>query len=130
MEWVKASERKPEDGKLVFIRAQKIYMVVGQYIGERKFDGKIYPPKFTDFSNSIKLNWTFDEIEWLSDTIESCATSSENYWKQRCEAAEDGLRNLIFTAQKLWDDAKPIKDTSIIKVTHPAIEEATQILNK
>jgi len=53
-----------------------------------------------------------------------------SYWKQRCEAAENGLRNLIFTAQKLWDDAKPIKDTGIMIATHPTIEEAKQILNK
>ena len=67
-----------------------------------------------------------DELYTLykQQSIEPCATSS------RIEELEKGLSDLIFTASKLWDDAKPIKDTDIIKVTHPTIEEAKQILNK
>ena len=106
--------------------------------GQSKEDGWAYD---ADFLRTIteKVNeqeWgetlSMEEVEAVLKVIESiepCATSSENYWKQRCEAAEDGLRNLIFTAQKLWDDAKPIKDTGIMKVTHPTIESAKQLLN-
>ena len=38
------------------------------------------------------------------------------------------LENLIFTAGKLWDEVKPIKDTEIRIVTHPIIEEAKIVL--
>jgi len=40
----------------------------------------------------------------------------------------EALENLIFTASKLWDDAKPIKDTAAMTVTHPMIEEAKAAL--
>jgi hypothetical protein len=49
--------------------------------------------------------------------------------EQRVKELEDGLRNLIFTASKLWDDCKPLQDTDIMKVTHPTIEEAKQLLD-
>ncbi len=49
--------------------------------------------------------------------------------KERVSELEKGLGDLIFTASKLWDDAKPIKDTDIMKVTHPTIESAKQLLN-
>ena len=40
------------------------------------------------------------------------------------------LKDLIFTASKLWDDAKPIKDTQAMRVTHPIIEEAKSVVFK
>ena len=39
------------------------------------------------FLVSIEETFHQEREKWLS--IEPCATSSENYWKQRCEAAED-----------------------------------------
>ena len=44
------------------------------------------------------------------------------------EKIKKALENLIFTAGKLWDEIKPIKDTEIRTVTHPIIEEAKIIL--
>lgn len=40
----------------------------------------------------------------------------------------EALSDLIFTASKLWDSAKPIKDTQAVKVTHPMIENAKAAL--
>ena len=42
----------------------------------------------------------------------------------------EALKDLIFTASKLWDDAKPIKDTQAMIVTHPIIEEAKSVVCK
>jgi len=44
------------------------------------------------------------------------------------EKIKKALENLIFTAGKLWDEVKPIKDTEIRIVTHPIIEEAKIVL--
>jgi len=38
--------------------------------------------------STIRKGGAVDFIEYLDESIEPCATSSENYWKQRCEAAE------------------------------------------
>jgi len=40
----------------------------------------------------------------------------------------EALENLTFTASKLWNDAKPIKDGAGITVTHPIIEDAKAAL--
>jgi hypothetical protein len=42
----------------------------------------------------------------------------------------EALRNLVFTAQKMWDDAKPLKDTALVTVTHPMLEEARAAIVK
>lgn len=53
---------------------------------------------------------------------------------RRLRAERDELRaalgNLVFTASKLWDDAKPIKDSAIIHATHPIIEQARAALSR
>lgn len=41
----------------------------------------------------------------------------------------NALKDLVFTASKLWDDVKCIKDTDSMTVTHPIIEQAKAILN-
>lgn len=38
------------------------------------------------------------------------------------------LVNLSFTAKKLWNDAKPIKDFGAFKVEHPTIQDAEQAI--
>jgi hypothetical protein len=66
--WTKASEQKPESD--------------GAYVV------KIHGKKFiTTFDKGIGFGIS-GPLEWLDESIEPCATSSENYWKQRCEAAE------------------------------------------
>lgn len=40
------------------------------------------------------------------------------------------LEDIIFTASKLWDEVKNIKDTESMTVTHPIIEQAKQALSK
>lgn len=56
---------------------------------------------------------------YFGSPIESCAPEMLK-----------ALENLIFTAQKLWDEAKPIKDSGAMTVTHPIIEEAKFIVEK
>ena len=69
--WIKASERLPENNVKAFWRKQinHDYYVGYDYFNDHRF-------------------MELDKIEWLDESIEPCATSSENYWKQRCEAAE------------------------------------------
>ncbi len=43
-----------------------------------------------DIMHNSENNCVINPIEWLYESI-PCATSSENYWKQRCEAAEGVL---------------------------------------
>ncbi len=42
----------------------------------------------------------------------------------------NALSSLIFTATKLWDDVKPIKDTEGMTVTHPMISQAKQAIKE
>jgi len=42
----------------------------------------------------------------------------------------DALNDLVFTATKLWDEAKCIKDTPFMTATHPIIENAKQAIKK
>ena len=42
----------------------------------------------------------------------------------------EALSNLVFTAQKLWDESKSIRDSETFIVTHPIIEEAKQAIAK
>jgi len=42
----------------------------------------------------------------------------------------EALKDLVFTASKLWDDSKPIKDSDVITVTHPIIEAAKEAIKK
>lgn len=49
---------------------------------------------------------------------------------ENLEETVKALKNLIFTASKLWDDTKPIQDTKIMTFTHPIIEEAKELLTK
>jgi len=42
----------------------------------------------------------------------------------------ESLQHLLYTAEKLWDNQKPIKDSGVFTVTHPIIEEAKSVINK
>jgi len=55
---------------------------------------------------------------------ESRALEEEN--KRLSEALED----LIFTSSALWDKVKSIKDGPCLRVTHPIIEQAREVLGK
>ena len=52
-----------------------------------------------------------------------CKLTPRQLLQQRDKMLE-ALKKLVFTASKLWDDAKPIKDSQALTVTHPIIEEA------
>lgn len=42
----------------------------------------------------------------------------------------EALKSLIYTASKLWDMVKPIKDSDAVIATHPIIEKAKAALAK
>lgn len=42
----------------------------------------------------------------------------------------EALQNLVFTTEKLWNEFKPIKDSDIMNVTHPIIEDAKEAIKK
>ena len=42
----------------------------------------------------------------------------------------EALQHLLYTAEKLWDNQKLIKDSGVFTVTHPIIEEAKSVINK
>ena len=65
----------------------------------------------------------FNYEQW-HETIKETESQSK-----RISELEKGLGDLIFTASKLWDDNKPLQDTDVMKVTHPTIESAKQLLN-
>jgi len=46
------------------------------------------------------------------------------------ERLREALENLIFTATKLWDQVKSIKDGPCLRVAHPIIEQAREVLAK
>jgi hypothetical protein len=90
--WTKASEREPSIGDYYYCKVDTkqdcIVKTVVEW-GEHK-NGEF---KYNDWDlDNVAHFGDFGEdaevIEWLSESIEPCATSSENYWKQRCEAAE------------------------------------------
>ena len=51
----------------------------------------------------------------------------DNVKKERDEL-KPALKNLIFTATKLWDEVKSIKNSDTLTVSHPIIEQAKQTL--
>jgi len=67
---------------------------------------------------------TDEEIE--KEALNHCAYQGQP--ERTDEKIKKALENLIFTAGKLWDEVKPIKDTEIRAVTHPIIEEAKIVL--
>lgn len=62
-------------------------------------------------------------------TIEELKRLTPALCKAAPELAE-ALKGLIQTATILWDNAKPIKDTHTMTVTHPTIEQAKAALSK
>lgn len=42
----------------------------------------------------------------------------------------EALRRISFTASKLWDEVKPIKDSDAMTITHPIIEETKELLRE
>lgn len=49
--------------------------------------------------------------------------------RARVETLGKTLADLTYTASRLWDIVKPIKDSGAIRVTHPIIEKARMVLN-
>jgi hypothetical protein len=64
-----------------------------------------------------------EQIEVLKE-FQSIHPQSSEREKISDDDIERCLENLIFTASKLWDRVKNIKDTDTMTVTHPIIEEA------
>lgn len=48
--------------------------------------------------------------------------------RQQVQTLREALSALVFTASELWDDVKPIKDSDVMRVTHPIIEQARDAL--
>jgi len=83
--WTKCSEQMPD---------------LSQYAEPElhfRFDGKkVCGVQFMSDGFEVKIlsiyhgfyNKDLHRLEYLDESIEPCATSSENYWKKRCEAAE------------------------------------------
>lgn len=67
-----------------------------------------------------------ETLKKLQDSLSLIEPEGE----QPNEAMYKALKNLTFTANKLWDDAKPIKDGPAMKVTHPIIIQAEHVLEK
>lgn len=99
------------------------------------------PWKLLDFENDERYEVT--TMESTKGFYRSVATVSYGYSEpadtqqhanaKLIAAAPEllsALENLVFTAQKMWDDAKPLKDTALVTVTHPMIEEARAAIAK
>lgn len=69
-------------------------------------------------------NVLLGEVGKLADAMNDVDRLTEENKKLR-----EALKDLIFTASKLWDDNKPLKDTEMFTVTHPIIENAKIILH-
>ncbi len=55
-------------------------------------------------------------------------TNASRLKTRRILDLEESLKELVFTAEKLWDEIKPIKDGPGVRVTHPVIERAKAVL--
>ncbi len=77
--WTKASERLQGDDQDVIVKWR---------INEEVWCADHCTGK--DLKEQMKHSG--HEYFWLDESIEPCATSSENYWKQRCEAAEENIK--------------------------------------
>jgi predicted RNase H-like nuclease (RuvC/YqgF family) len=63
-------------------------------------------------------------FEYLSESIEPCATSSENYWKQRCEAAELNIATYSdWNTDRLDVDRMPEESHNLFMKWHEALRE-------
>ena len=71
-----------------------------------------------------RLNDKLDETSYREGELHNKC----GYQRLRISELEEGLKDLIFTASKLWDDTKALQNTDIMKVTHPTIESAKQLL--
>lgn len=85
--WVKASERRPTKEKFYYAEDS---------VGNRTMI-HFWKDHWHSLTGHPVAKWYDDE------SIEPCATSSENYWKQRCEAAEVILES--FPIEVLKDQA-------------------------
>ena len=67
------------------------------------FNGKVNEYDIVeDIDSSVIVDQ--DTVEWLDESIEPCATSSENYWKQRYDVEMDEQKLIeIFKRVSLWD---------------------------
>src|SRR6188768_702550 len=76
--WIEFSERLPKPKVDVVIKEYSGVLDIGFYSDK---DGMVH-------TESDLGPLSINQCYWLDESIEPCATSSENYWKQRCEAAE------------------------------------------
>lgn len=68
-------------------------------------------------------------IEQLKNSLEMLSLIEPEGEQPNAEMYE-ALKDLTFTANKLWDEVKPIKDGPSMKVTHPIITQAEYVLGK
>jgi hypothetical protein len=67
-----------------------------------------------------------------TENLGSCALVALSLLKEKEKEVEEfkkATKDLIFTASKLWDEVKPIKDSGAMIVTHPIIEQAIYAYN-
>jgi len=84
MKFIKASERLPEKDYNYFVKKYN-FDKSSTYNTTCSFKNGKWVGYYGTWGNLVEEK---DIFEWLDESIEPCATSSENYWKQRCEAAE------------------------------------------
>lgn len=85
-----------------------------------------------------------NDLKMLQKEIVNSAKSANDHFASRIRSLEEREKqlegmvrklakqgeSLVFTASKLWDDVKPIKDTDCMRVTHPTIEGMNIILTE
>ena len=83
-----------------------------------------------------KFGKQFGQEQASESPIEPCATSSENYWKQRCEEFEskvnfyrettDKVRELVFSRNDIGEPCQPLYDAIVDKIN--SLEKENEFL--
>ena len=126
--WIESEDDLPEKLQKVFVHwTDNMSTSLGTILQEREICRKR--------DTVLGIDWYLAEVEQpkglTDEEIEKEALNHCAYQGQperTDEKIKKALENLIFTAGKLWDEVKPIKDTEIRAVTHPIIEEAKIVL--
>jgi hypothetical protein len=71
-----------------------------------------------------------DAVRHLCNDVESFLTTHTQSLEEENKRLREALEDLIFTSSALWDKVKSIKDGPCLRVTHPIIEQAREVLGK